>query len=175
VGIERRPSDGEIDVAVSALREELTSQEMIDQIEITVVPPEDAVRESLSRIAEPVKASRMPTIRAILGSLEVWVYVAGDMSPNDPYVVSESGLANKVIVIINTQHPHMGQLDGSIGVMNYFRHCIYDAIAEWQARTIRGRIDPETIKLLKDRLLRVSLVVEQHAQQEATGEEAAAQ
>jgi hypothetical protein len=172
---ERRPSDGEIDIAVSALREELTSQEMIDQIEITVIPPEEAVKESLSRIAEPVKTSRTPTIRAILGTLEVWVYVAGDMSPNDPYVVSESGLANKVIVIINTQHPHMGQLDGSVGVMNYFRHCIYDAIAEWQARTLRGRIDPETIKLLKDRLLRVSLIVEQHAQQEAAGEDAAAE
>jgi hypothetical protein len=83
---ERRPSDGQIDAAVSALRDELTSQEMIDQIEITVIPPEEAVKESLSRIAEPVKTSRTPTIRAILGTLEVWVYVAGDMSPNDPYV-----------------------------------------------------------------------------------------
>jgi hypothetical protein len=70
-GDERRPSNGEIDVAVSALREELTSQEMIDQIEITVVPPEEAVKESLSRIAEPVKTSRAPTIRAVLGTLEV--------------------------------------------------------------------------------------------------------
>jgi hypothetical protein len=69
----------------------------------------------------------------------------------------------------------MGQLDGSVGVMNYFRHCIYDAISEWQARTLRGRIDPETIKLLKDRLLRVSLIVEQHAQEEKMGEDKAAE
>ena len=69
----------------------------------------------------------------------------------------------------------MGQLYGSVGVMNYFRHCIYDAISEWQARTLRGRIDPETIKLLKDRLLRVSLIVEQHAQQGKAGEDEAAE
>lgn len=47
--------------------------------------------------------------------------------------------------------------------MNYFRHCIYDAIAEWQARRKQGHIDPGTIKILKDGLLRVSLIIEQHA------------
>lgn len=76
---DRRPSDGEIDLAISGLREELTSQEMIDQIEITIVPTEEAVKESLNRIAEQVEGTREPTIRAKLGSLEVWVYVAGDM------------------------------------------------------------------------------------------------
>lgn len=173
---ERKPSDGDIDIAVDTLRDELTSQEMIDQIEITIVPPEEAVKESIQRIAEPVKKTRTPTIRAKLGSLEVWVYVVGDMSPNDPYVVSESGESDKVIVIINTQHPHMAQVDGSVGALNYFRHCIYDAIAEWQARRARARIDPETIKLFKDRLLRVSLVIEQHAgaEQPVPGEEQSA-
>jgi hypothetical protein len=168
---ERRPSDGEIDIAIDELRTELTSQEMIDQIEITIIPPAEAIRESLARIAEPVKKTRAPTISARLGSLEIWVYVVGEMSPNDPYVISESALADKVIVIINTQHPHMGQLDGSVGVMNYFRHCIYDAIAEWQARRKSGGIDPETIKLLKDSLLRVSLTIEQHVVDQKDTEE----
>lgn len=171
---ERRPSDGDIDIAVDALRDELTSQEMIDQIEISVIPPEEAIKESLLRISDPVKKSRQPTISAKLDTLEVWLYVVGDMSPNDPYVVSESGDADKVIVIINTQHPHMAQIDGSVGVVNYFRHCIYDAISEWQARRIRGGIDPDTIKLLKDRLLRVSLVIEQHAERAAQTKEVAA-
>ena len=171
---ERGPTEAEVDLAVSALREELTSQEMIDQIEITVVPPEAAVKESFERISQPLTSSRQPTIKAVLSELEIWVYVETDMSPYDPYVVSESGLQDKVIVIINMQHPHVGQLDGMLGVMNYFRHCIYDAIAEWQARRMRGRIDPETIKLLKDKLLRVSLTIEQHASQAAEEEPASA-
>ena len=170
---DRRPSDGEIDIAIDGLRTELTSQEMIDQIEITMVPPAEAVKESLARISEPVKTTRTPTISAKVGALVVWVYVVGDMSPNDPYVISESGDADKVIIIINMQHPHVGQLDGSTGVMNFFRHCIYDAIAEWQARRKIGRIDPETIKLLKDNLLRVSLTIEQHAVVETQPDEAA--
>lgn len=41
---------------------------------------------------------------------------------------------------------------------------MYDAIAEWQARKKTSRIDPDTIKLLKDQLLRVSLEIERHAE-----------
>jgi hypothetical protein len=57
----------------------------------------------------------------------------------------------------------MSQIEGSAGVANYFRHCIYDAIAEWEARKKASRIDSNTIKLLKDQLLRVSLQIEEHA------------
>jgi len=56
---DRRPSEGEVDLAISGLRDELTSPEMIDKIAITVLPPEDAIKESLARIAEPVKAGRI--------------------------------------------------------------------------------------------------------------------
>ncbi|WP_176477728.1 hypothetical protein [Mesorhizobium sp. WSM3866] len=47
--------------------------------------------------------------------------------------------------------------------MNYFRHCVYDAVAEWQAQKLRSKLDSNTIKMLKDSLLRVSLLIEQHA------------
>lgn len=172
---ERGPSDVEQDIAISALKEELTSKEMIDQIEISVIPSPEAVSESMTRIAEPVKTSRTPTIRAQLDRLEIWVYVASDLSPNDPYVVTDTGKDDKVIVIINTRHPHMASVDGSVGTLNYWRHCIYDAIAEWQAMKLRGSLDSSTIKLLKDRLLRVPLLIQEHAESDETAEEQAAE
>jgi hypothetical protein len=67
-----------------------------------------------------------------------------------------------VLVIVNTAHPHWGQLQGSEGLLNYLRHCTYDAIAEWQASRKAGRLDSNTIKLLKDQLLRVPFAIEQH-------------
>lgn len=167
----RRPSEGEIDVAISGLRDELTSPEMIDQIAITVLPPESAIKQSLERIAEPVKSTRKPDIYANIADLEVWVYVvSADIGPNDPYVVCESGAGKKVIVIINMQHPHVSQIQGEQGLINYFRHCIYDAMAEWQAQRLRAKLDPDTIKILKDKLLRVSLLIEQHAAPEGMAE-----
>jgi hypothetical protein len=63
------------------------------------------------------------------------------------------------------------RLLGSEGILDYLRHCTYDAIAEWQARHKTGTIDPDTAKLLKDRLLRVPLELEMREAQEV--EEAA--
>ena len=162
----RGPSAGEVDIAIAGLKDELLSPEMIDKIAITVLPEESAVTETLERIAEPVKSTREPDIRAVLGQIEVWVYiVSGDFGPNDPYVVCEAGQDGKIIVIINMQHPHVLNIEGEQGLINYFRHCVYDAVAEWQAQRLRSKLDPNTIKMLKDQLLRVSFQMEQHASQ----------
>jgi hypothetical protein len=161
---DRRPSEGTVDIAISGLRDELLSPEMIDKIAITVVPPKEAIDLSLAKIAEPIKAGRQPDIQAVIGQLVVWVYVVStDLGPYDPYVVCESGSGDKIIVIINMQHPHISQISGEQGLINYFRHCVYDAVAEWQAQKHRSVLDPNTVKMLKDGLLRVSLLMEQHA------------
>ncbi|MCY4611189.1 MAG: ATP-binding protein [Gammaproteobacteria bacterium] len=168
----RGPSAGEVDIAIAGLKDELLSPEMIDKVSITVLPEESALNESLERIAEPVKSTRQPDIRAVLDQIEVWVYiVSGDFGPNDPYVVCETGQNGKIIVIINLQHPHVLNVEGEQGLINYFRHCVYDAVAEWQAQRLRSKLDPNTIKMLKDQLLRVSFQMEQHASQSEGQEE----
>jgi len=50
------------------------------------------------------------------------------------------------------------------------RQCIYDSVAEWQARAKASTIDPDTVKLLKDRLLRVPLSMESHEQEQQAPE-----
>ena len=163
---DRGPSAGDVDIAISGLREELLSPEMVDKIAITVLPEEQDITQNLERISEPVKSTRQPDIRVTLDQIEVWVYVIGDnrdMGPNDPYVVCESGQNDKIIVIINLQHPHVRNIEGEQALINYFRHCVYDAVAEWQAQRLRSRLDSNTVKTLKDQLLRVSFQMEQHA------------
>ena len=56
---------------------------------------------------------------------------------------------------------------------NYLRQCVYDSVAEWQARQKAASIDPDTVKLLKDRLMRVPVEMESHsdADSELEGEE----
>ena len=66
-------------------------------------------------------------------------------------------------MIINMRHSHESQIESEQGLMKYFRHCVYDAAAEWQAQQHRARMDPDTIKMLKDCLLRVPFQIEQHA------------
>jgi hypothetical protein len=160
---ERGPSEIEVTVAVDELKKELTSPEMVDSIKIELVPPEAVVAESVKKIADSVASTREATFHAKIYDLEILIFIAADMSPNDPYVTVDATMPSCIIVVINTQHPHWGQLKGSEGVLNYLRHCTYDAIAEWQARSKAARIDPSTIKLLKDKLLRVPFELEEHA------------
>lgn len=163
---ERGPTEIEVTTAVDELKRELTSPEMIDSIRIELVPPEAVVTESVKKIAQSVSSTREATFGAKIYDLNVQIYVAADMSPNDPYVTVDGTSTNNVTVVVNTQHPHWLQLKGSEGVLNYLRHCTYDAIAEWQARSKAARIDPNTIKLLKDKLLRVPIELEEHISEE---------
>jgi hypothetical protein len=159
---ERGVTDVEIQTAVEEIQQELTSAELADLISIEAVPPPNVVSEGLQPLLAMV-SSRDPTYAATIDRLAVRGYLADEMSPNDPYVVVDATTTNRVVVIVNLSHPHIQQIVGSEGFLNYLRHCTYDAMAEWQARHKASTIDPDTIKLLKDKLLRVPLEIEMHA------------
>jgi len=159
----RRPSEIETTAAIDEFKQELASHEMADSIAIEPVPPKDAVEQAVKSIAESITKTRQETFVGKVGQLTVRLFVVADMSPNDPYVTLDARRKTEVIVIINQTHPHWSQLKGSEGVLNYLRHCTYDGIAEWQAWSKAARLDPDTIKLLKDKLLRVPFEIEKHA------------
>jgi hypothetical protein len=165
----RRPSEIETATAIDEFKHELCSPEIVDLIEIEQIPPEAAVAQSVQQITDSVVSSRPDTFAGKIGQLTVRLFVVTDMSPNDPYVTVDARKAEEVIIIINQSHPHWAQLKGSEGVLNFIRHCTYDGIAEWQARVKASTIDPDTIKLLKDKLLRVTFEIEKHAGQVENG------
>lgn len=155
----RGPSDTETQTALDELQRELSSTELQDVVTLELVPPPTVVQEAFESVTESV-AVRQATFEARLADLSVLGYLVQDGSANDPYIVVDSTRPNRLMIVINSQHPHWRQLQGSEGVLNYLRHCTYDGIAEWQARHRGSNVNPETIKLLKDRLLRLSLEIE---------------
>lgn len=158
---ERGPSELEVQTALDEMRQEVTSAEFVDKLNITSVPPPELVNatfEALRRAAE----SEDPIICEHVAGAMVSVYLHS-LSPNDPYVASDAARTNEVSVVVNMSHPHVSQIEGSQGLLNYLRHCMYDGVAEWQARRIHASLDPDTIKLLKDSLLRVSSEMESHS------------
>lgn len=163
----RGPGDIEVEVAVDELVKELQSAEMVDKIELDMIPEAEIVAQATQKIVTDITSQSLETFRATVGVLTIKVFLATELSFNDPYVIPESTKDNEVIVIVNRTHPHWGQIKASEGVANYLRHCIYDAVAEWQAYKKTAQLDPNTIKLLKDKLLRVSFEIEQHEAQSA--------
>ena len=154
----RPPSDLEVQAAVDEFQSEIESPELVDTIVFHEIPPDDVVDADIEAYVDSVDVDDaiFRTSFAYSGvTVDVRGILASDRSPNDPYVVAESTHPERVLVVINFNHPHMLQINGSDNLANYFRHCMYDAIAEWQARNQASTVHPGTIRQLKDRLLRV--------------------
>ena len=163
---EEGPSDADTQAAIDELRKELESPEIVDMVSFDPVLPEEVIREALDQVTSNVKEKGIPpTYSGKVGDLSVSLYL-NDMSPNDPYVVVEATQRTEVMVLVNTQHPHWKQLGGGIeGVLNYLRHCTYDAIAESTARFMGSTVNPNTIKSIKDRFLRLHYQMSHHDQE----------
>lgn len=155
------PTEIEVKTAIEEFQAELTSAELADLVTVKDVLPPDAVRESVETILEAVSGEE-PDFSATHNTLVVRGYTADDMSPLDPYVIADSTSGDAVTVIVNMRHPHIRDLVGTEGMLNYLRHCTYDALAEWKARQLTADLDPDTVKILKDALLRVAMEIEMH-------------
>ena len=161
---ERGPSDVDTSAAVDELKRELESPEMVDHIQLDDVPPPELVEETTRVVAETVQ-ERVETFRADVRGLIIKGYIE-HLSHLEPYVVVEATKEDEVLIVINSAHPHWKQIKGGDGVLNYLRHCVYDAVAEWKARQRSAALTPDTIKSIKDQLLRVSFEIEMHGPDE---------
>ena len=156
------PSYREKEIAVSELETELRSNELADAINLTPPLTREMVREAVEATINQVAQSASPRFTVVIGNLTVFLYLQSDLSINDRYLTVEAARDTEIIIIVNENHPHWYQISGAEGVLNYLRHCVYDGIAEWQARKKQGTIDPDTIKLFKDGYLRIPMEIEKH-------------
>ena len=156
--VDHGPTEVHVNAAVQTLRQELTTPEFIEALELEeVLPPEDQIEISNRQVIE--NARRVdPTFVVSLNELKVSVYIDSLGSPNDPYFVNEDVEDNWLTVVVNRQHPHWRMLEGENAVVNYLRHCVYDGVSEHRAAR-RLRIGSDTIKRLKDSYLRVSFEI----------------
>jgi hypothetical protein len=156
---ERKPSIDECAEALSSFEIELNSKELTSSFENFEIPEAELIHESNEAVKNSIMIKVKPSIKAKVGEIEVWLYLVEDMSPYEPYVIIESTKSKTmVVVIVNKAHPHWKHLNGSETILNFLRHCVYDGVSEWKAYFKKGRIDPDTVKLIKDNLLRVPFV-----------------
>ena len=153
--VDHGPSDIQVDTAVQALEEELSTPEFLEALALeAMLPPADQIEASNQHVVE--NASTVdPTFIVALNNMTIKVYIDTIGSPNDPYFVNEDIDENNLAIVVNRQHPHWLMLEGENSVGNYLRHCVYDGVSEHRATRIK-RLESDSVKRLKDNYLRVS-------------------
>jgi len=161
---ERADSEVNCDAALNDFEKELSSNEIKNILFELEIPSVKLIKESNKAVKEAVMKKIQPSLKVKINELKVWLYIVGDMSPNDPYVIIESTESKeRVIVIVNKAHPYWVHLNNIETILNFLRHCTYDGVAEWKAYFRTGKLDPDTIKLIKDNLLRLPFEIEKHS------------
>ncbi len=158
---ERAPNDIETEIAMEIILNEIISPEAEDIIFTHEIPSDEIIATSNRAIQQSITISMEEVINVKVGSLSIRLYIRDDMSPNDPYVIYDSVTEpNTLIIVVNKKHPFWNELRGDTGVLNYLRQCIYDGVAEWKAFNQRGSITHETVKYIKDNLMRLPYELE---------------
>ena len=152
--------DVQIRAAGEAVRDELESAAMVDQLSVVEVPAREIVEAALAEPLHIVGQVEPDFVAQLEGGeqhLEIPVYLSRTLSLNDPYVTLDAATPNRVPIVINMRHPHLAVVHGSDGLVNYLRQCVYDALAQWKAERGQQETTPEMMRMLKDRLLRIPM------------------
>ena len=157
----------DIEIAIGNLHREMESDAATDLIENIEIPPTSALEKSNVYLLEAVVNRISEPVFIKIGSLSVKLYTDEDMSPYDPYVISSSVTkkkkAKELIVVFNPNHPHWQEIKDDNGVLIFLRHVVYDGVSEWKAWNKTGAINHDTVKFIKDNLLRIPFEIEKES------------
>lgn len=157
----KRATDTQRGAALNRLESEIKSDKIQTFLKTFEIPSSTLIKKANESLKNAIVTKFEPDLKARINKLVVSLYLVKDMSPNDPYVIIESTESEiSVIVIINLAHPHWSQLTNDESIMNFIRHCTYDGVSEWKSYFATGKIEPDTVKLIKDNLLRIPMGIE---------------
>lgn len=157
----KRATSAQRSAALNRIESEIKSEKVQSFLKTYEIPSTSLIKKTNASLKNAIVKRFAPDLKARINRLVVSLYLVEDMSPNDPYVIIESTESEtSVIVIVNLAHPHWAQVTTDESIRNFIRDCTYDGVAEWKAYSATGGIEPNTVKLIKDNLLRIPLSLE---------------
>lgn len=145
--------------ALSLFESELKSNEIRDKLFNEVIPDDRAITASFQNLIEVTQKNDEPVIEVSIGEGEDIIFIKvffRNVSEFEPYVLIETSIENNtLLVIINLLHPYWQELKNLDSYLTFIRHCVYDGISEWKASKKSSRINHDTVKYIKDILLRL--------------------
>jgi hypothetical protein len=143
---------------VQAMAKEFSNPEMSDAISNALLPPLETIQASNRKQAASLDQKDIIADFHIGQALNVVVGLQ-ERNEYEPYLVIEaSATPGRIYVIINSLHPYYASLETSDTIDECIRQYIYDAIAEYRVSHLNGHVSPDSVRRLKNDLLRVQEV-----------------
>lgn len=143
---------------VQTMAKEFSNPEMSDAVTNALLPPLETIQASNRKQAASLDPEDVIADFRIGQALNV-VVALQERSEYEPYLVIEaSALPGTIYVLINSLHPYYASLETSDAVDECIRQYIYDAVAEYRVSQLTGRVSPDSVRRLKNDLLRVQEV-----------------
>lgn len=158
VAFENSPFD--FGAATARVLQNLDSDKFRDVLRNTTVLPAEILDQTNDETVRRILKGDHRSFKYQLDSLSVDIILSESSSPYDPYlIVRPAGGDGCLFIIINVNHSYWIDLGDNTSRFHFLLNCIYDGVAEWKAEFLLSQLDPNTIKLIKDSLLRLELTI----------------
>lgn len=139
---------------VKDMQSEFTSSEMKDALNNTVLPPLEVITSNNQKQLDTLAAEDEIGRLDILPDLKVVISLK-ETSAYEPHVVFVPGAQAGVLhVIINGLHPYYQTLEAKDAISECIQQYIFDAVAEFKAAKLIARVNPDSVRNIKNSLLR---------------------
>lgn len=150
----RKWSRDQVRDLVNTMRSEFTSAEIKDALNNAALPPAEAIAANNQQLLSTVTPEDQIGSLDILPDLKV-VMSLKETSEWEPHVTFVPGAESDVLhVIINGLHPYYQTLEAKDSIHECVQQYIFDAVAEFKASKLVARVNPDSVRRLKNDLLR---------------------
>jgi hypothetical protein len=140
------------------MKKELGSPEFKDAVSNALLPPIEVITRSNQQQLKQI--TEEDTVGEFHVSPELRVKVSvQEASGYEPYVILVAGATPGTIhVIVNRLLPYYSSLETNEAIEECFRQYVYDAIAEYRVSKLSTKVSWDSVRLLKDALLKAQIV-----------------
>jgi len=148
---------------VSSMKSEFVGSEMQDALNMSALPPASVTEANNQKLVDSLMPEDEVDRFEILPDLHLVISLK-ETSEYEPYVTYGAGADAKTLhIIINLLHPYYEMLAADAAIDECVHQYMFDAVAEFHVRKMHGKINPNTVRTLKDNLLRARVTgIENH-------------
>ena len=139
---------------VNSMKSEFTGNEMKDALNSAALPPATVIEasnqkqvEALTKEDELDRFEILPDLHVVISETETTEYA--------PHVIYNTMADGKTLhIVINLLHPYYQLLGSDAAIDECVHQYVFDAVAEFKVGKLLGKINPNSVRTLKDTLLR---------------------